>query len=132
MSQSLRVSDVTHPCPLCQASLITEYAAAVQPIQLAFQQQIQSLKTQHEEFVASIKQQPASVTQLATPAEPEKAPPMTPQAGEKTHILVEMHSESAKTSTKSYVKKHSFSLCPLDVFTDFFILLILQRSNKFG
>uniref|UniRef100_A0A8C9WXI7 Calcium homeostasis endoplasmic reticulum protein n=1 Tax=Sander lucioperca TaxID=283035 RepID=A0A8C9WXI7_SANLU len=36
-----------------QASLITEYAAAVQPIQLAFQQQIQALKTQHEEFVSS-------------------------------------------------------------------------------
>uniref|UniRef100_A0A4W6BXM8 Calcium homeostasis endoplasmic reticulum protein n=1 Tax=Lates calcarifer TaxID=8187 RepID=A0A4W6BXM8_LATCA len=71
-----------------QASLITEYAAVVQPIQLAFQQQIQALKTQHEEFVASLKQQqqqqqqpqpqPAPVAQLATPTEPEKAPPSQP------------------------------------------------------
>ncbi|XP_044216736.1 calcium homeostasis endoplasmic reticulum protein isoform X2 [Thunnus albacares] len=75
-----------------QASLITEYAAVVQPIQLAFQQQIQALKTQHEEFVASLKQQPqpqsqpqpqpAPVAQLAIPTEPEKAPPMTTQAGD--------------------------------------------------
>ncbi|CAF87647.1 unnamed protein product, partial [Tetraodon nigroviridis] len=39
-----------------QASLITEYAAVVQPIQAAFQQQIQALKTQHQEFVSSLKQ----------------------------------------------------------------------------
>uniref|UniRef100_A0A671UX52 Calcium homeostasis endoplasmic reticulum protein n=1 Tax=Sparus aurata TaxID=8175 RepID=A0A671UX52_SPAAU len=67
-----------------QASLITEYAAVVQPIQLAFQQQIQALKTQHEEFVSSLKQQQQSapVAQLATPAEPEKALPMTSQAGD--------------------------------------------------
>ncbi|XP_078115620.1 calcium homeostasis endoplasmic reticulum protein isoform X4 [Sander vitreus] len=67
-----------------QASLITEYAAAVQPIQLAFQQQIQALKTQHEEFVSSLKQQPqpAPVAPLATPAEPEKAPPMATKAGD--------------------------------------------------
>uniref|UniRef100_A0A3Q3W9F6 Uncharacterized protein n=1 Tax=Mola mola TaxID=94237 RepID=A0A3Q3W9F6_MOLML len=66
-----------------QASLITEYAAVVQPIQLAFQQQIQALKTQHEEFVSSLKQpQPASVAQIATPAEPEKALPMNTQAGD--------------------------------------------------
>lgn len=72
------------PCPFSQASLITEYAAVVQPIQLAFQQQIQALKTQHEEFIASLKQpQPAPVAQPATPAEPEKAVPMTTQAGEK-------------------------------------------------
>ncbi|TMS20215.1 Calcium homeostasis endoplasmic reticulum protein [Larimichthys crocea] len=55
-----------------QASLITEYAAAVQPIQLAFQQQIQSLKTQHDEFVSSLKQQQqpqaAPVAQLAAPS----------------------------------------------------------------
>uniref|UniRef100_A0A3Q0SNT1 Calcium homeostasis endoplasmic reticulum protein n=1 Tax=Amphilophus citrinellus TaxID=61819 RepID=A0A3Q0SNT1_AMPCI len=69
-----------------QASLITEYAAVVQPIQLAFQQQIQSLKTQHDEFVASLKQQQqqpqpqsASVGQLAAPTEPEKPPPLTTQ-----------------------------------------------------
>uniref|UniRef100_A0A8C9WQZ0 Calcium homeostasis endoplasmic reticulum protein n=1 Tax=Sander lucioperca TaxID=283035 RepID=A0A8C9WQZ0_SANLU len=66
-----------------QASLITEYAAAVQPIQLAFQQQIQALKTQHEEFVSSLKQQPqpAPVAPLAAPAEPEKAPPMATKSG---------------------------------------------------
>lgn len=75
---------MTHPLSsLSQASLITEYAAVVQPIQLAFQQQIQALKTQHEEFVASLKHpQPAPVAQLATPAEPEKPLPMTKQAGE--------------------------------------------------
>lgn len=73
-------------CVLCQASLITEYAAVVQPIQVAFQQQIQSLKTQHEEFVSSLKQsQSATVAQLAPAAEPEKPPPMTTQAGENMH-----------------------------------------------
>ncbi|KAL7992848.1 hypothetical protein Chor_017104 [Crotalus horridus] len=40
-----------------QATLITEYANVVQPIQVAFQQQIQNLKTQHEEFVNSLTQQ---------------------------------------------------------------------------
>lgn len=75
-------------CCFFQASLITEYAAVVQPVQLAFQQQIQALKTQHDEFVASLKQQhqsqpqSAPVGQLAAPAEPEKPPPMTTQAGE--------------------------------------------------
>lgn len=50
----------------------------VQPVQLAFQQQIQTLKTQHDEFVANLKQQQsvavaaaaAAVGQLA-PSEPE-------------------------------------------------------------
>ncbi|KAM3876209.1 calcium homeostasis endoplasmic reticulum protein [Diretmus argenteus] len=69
-----------------QASLITEYAAVVQPVQLAFQQQIQTLKTQHEEFVASLTQQqqpppPTPVGQLATP-DTENASPMTTQAGD--------------------------------------------------
>lgn len=67
-----------------QAALITEYAAVVQPIQVAFQQQIQSLKTQHEEFVSSLKQsQSAAVAQLAPAAEPEKPPPITTAAGER-------------------------------------------------
>uniref|UniRef100_H3C7T8 Calcium homeostasis endoplasmic reticulum protein n=1 Tax=Tetraodon nigroviridis TaxID=99883 RepID=H3C7T8_TETNG len=58
-----------------QASLITEYAAVVQPIQAAFQQQIQALKTQHQEFVSSLKQsQSAAGAQLAPAAEPEKPP----------------------------------------------------------
>uniref|UniRef100_A0A3P9M8E0 Calcium homeostasis endoplasmic reticulum protein n=1 Tax=Oryzias latipes TaxID=8090 RepID=A0A3P9M8E0_ORYLA len=67
-----------------QASLITEYAAVVQPIQLAFQQQIQTLKSQHEEFVSSLKQQPppSAVGHLAAPAESEKPPPMTPHDGD--------------------------------------------------
>lgn len=56
----------------------------MQPIQLAFQQQIQALKTQHEEFIASLKQpQPAAVAQPVAPAEPEKALSMPTQAGEK-------------------------------------------------
>lgn len=55
----------------------------VQPIQLAFQQQIQALKTQHEDFVSSLKQQPqsAAVTQPLASAEPDKTLPMTTQAG---------------------------------------------------
>ena len=74
----------------------------VQPVQLAFQQQIQVLKTQHEEFVATLKQQQqqaavaaaaaaaaaqaAAVEQLASAAaEAEKPTPMTTQAGEGTH-----------------------------------------------
>lgn len=68
-----------------QASLITEYAAVVQPIQLAFQQQIQALKNQHEKFVTSLKQQqqacPAGPP--APPAEAEKAPAITTQPGKK-------------------------------------------------
>ena len=57
----------------------------MQPIQLAFQQQIQALKTQHEEFVSSLKQpQPASVVQIAAPADPEKVLPMNTHAGEST------------------------------------------------
>ncbi|XP_075997724.1 calcium homeostasis endoplasmic reticulum protein [Genypterus blacodes] len=69
-----------------QASLITEYAAAVQPIQLAFQQQIQALKTQHEEFVGSLKHgtphqpQSAAVGQLAISADAEKASPVITQS----------------------------------------------------
>ncbi|XP_047231691.1 calcium homeostasis endoplasmic reticulum protein isoform X2 [Girardinichthys multiradiatus] len=67
-----------------QASLITEYAAVVQPMQLAFQQQIQALKTQHEKFVASLKQQQQAgpVRPAAAPAEAEKTPSMTTQAGD--------------------------------------------------
>ncbi|XP_029004143.1 calcium homeostasis endoplasmic reticulum protein isoform X2 [Betta splendens] len=71
-----------------QASLITEYAAVVQPIQLAFQQQIQGLKTQHEEFVASLKQQQqqqpssAAVPQLTAHTEQEKTPSLSTQAGD--------------------------------------------------
>uniref|UniRef100_A0AAR2JT68 Calcium homeostasis endoplasmic reticulum protein n=1 Tax=Pygocentrus nattereri TaxID=42514 RepID=A0AAR2JT68_PYGNA len=72
-----------------QASLITEYAGVVQPVQLAFQQQIQTLKTQHEEFVTNLKQQQsvaaaaaaAAVGQLAPPEppfDPTQAPPPCP------------------------------------------------------
>ncbi|XP_031431002.1 calcium homeostasis endoplasmic reticulum protein isoform X2 [Clupea harengus] len=75
-----------------QASLITEYAGVVQPVQLAFQQQIQTLKTQHEEFIANLKQQQtvavaaaaAAVGQL-TPADGEgksQGAPLTSQPGE--------------------------------------------------
>ncbi|XP_054880117.1 calcium homeostasis endoplasmic reticulum protein [Poeciliopsis prolifica] len=65
-----------------QASLITEYAAVVQPIQLAFQQQIQALKTQHEKFVSSLKQQQQACPagSAPPPAEAEKVPPITTQA----------------------------------------------------
>lgn len=75
---------------LLQASLITEYAPVVQPVQMAFQQQIQTLKTQHEEFVNNLKQQQtaavaaaaAAVGQL-TPADAEvkTQAPLTSQPG---------------------------------------------------
>lgn len=60
----------------------------VQPVQLAFQQQIQALKTQHEEFVSSLKQQPQSAP-VAPPlasAEPDKPLPMAAPAGENKHL----------------------------------------------
>ncbi|XP_077573147.1 calcium homeostasis endoplasmic reticulum protein isoform X3 [Stigmatopora nigra] len=59
-----------------QASLITEYAGVVQPIQLAFQQQVQVLKTQHEEFVASLKKKPPPTS------EAEKNAGSAPPTGE--------------------------------------------------
>lgn len=75
-----------------QATLISEYSSVVQPVQLAFQQQIQSLKTQHEEFVSSLAQQqqpqpqPQPQIQLpqmeaevkATPPPPAPPPAPTP------------------------------------------------------
>ena len=61
-------------------------------MQLAFQQQIQALKTQHEEFVANLKQQQsvaaaaaaAAVGQLAPPEAEVKVtqPSLTSQSGE--------------------------------------------------
>ncbi|RXN10314.1 calcium homeostasis endoplasmic reticulum isoform X1 [Labeo rohita] len=51
-----------------QASLITEYAPVVQPVQMAFQQQIQTLKTQHEEFVNNLKQQQTAAVAAAAAA----------------------------------------------------------------
>lgn len=80
-----------------QANLITEYATVVQPVQVAFQQQMQNLKTQHEEFVNSLTQQqqqqipipPLENEVKSTPppqapsAAPASAPPSAPvtQAG---------------------------------------------------
>ncbi|XP_034972880.2 calcium homeostasis endoplasmic reticulum protein [Zootoca vivipara] len=75
-----------------QATLITEFGSVVQPVQLAFQQQIQTLKTQHEEFVSSLSQQqqqqqqpqpqlqiPAPESEVkAAPAPPPPAAPITP------------------------------------------------------
>ncbi|XP_041086582.1 calcium homeostasis endoplasmic reticulum protein-like isoform X1 [Polyodon spathula] len=61
-----------------QASLITEYAAVVQPVQLAFQQQIQTLKTQHEEFVSSIKQQQQVVAAAQLGVAESEVRPATP------------------------------------------------------
>ncbi|XP_072294440.1 calcium homeostasis endoplasmic reticulum protein isoform X2 [Eucyclogobius newberryi] len=71
-----------------QASLITEYAGVVQPIQVAFQQQVQVLKAQHEEFVSSLKKQhqpqpaPAQIPLL----EADKPPGLAPQAEVKAVI----------------------------------------------
>lgn len=69
-----------------QATLINEYSSVVQPVQLAFQQQIQTLKTQHEEFVSSLAQQPqmpmpqmeADVKATPPPPAPPPAPTPTP------------------------------------------------------
>ncbi|KAJ0032660.1 hypothetical protein NQD34_002741 [Periophthalmus magnuspinnatus] len=64
-----------------QASLITEYAGVVQPIQVAFQQQVQALKAQHEEFVSSLKKRhqpqsaPSQIPLLETDNPPGIAPP---------------------------------------------------------
>lgn len=84
---------------LLQASLITEYAQVVQPIQVAFQQQIQALKTQHEEFVTNLKQQQtaavaaaaAAVGQL-TPvdAEVKSQAPMSSQPGKRIFDVIIM------------------------------------------
>ena len=92
-----RVSDLeshilSAGCPtLHQATLINEYSSVVQPVQLAFQQQIQTLKTQHEEFVNSLaqqqqQQQPQPQIQMpqmeaevkATPPPPAPPPAPTP------------------------------------------------------
>lgn len=43
----------------------------VQPVQLAFQQQIQSLKTQHEEFVSSLAQQQQQPPQSQSQSQPQ-------------------------------------------------------------
>uniref|UniRef100_A0A7M4FH05 Calcium homeostasis endoplasmic reticulum protein n=1 Tax=Crocodylus porosus TaxID=8502 RepID=A0A7M4FH05_CROPO len=70
-----------------QANLMTEYATVVQPVQVAFQQQIQNLKTQHEEFVSSLTQQqqqqqiqipPLESEVKATPPAPAPAPTPAP------------------------------------------------------
>uniref|UniRef100_A0A672FDX9 Calcium homeostasis endoplasmic reticulum protein n=1 Tax=Salarias fasciatus TaxID=181472 RepID=A0A672FDX9_SALFA len=69
-----------------QAALITEYAAVVQPVQLAFQQQIQALKTQHEDFVLTLTAmiqarlvRPAAHGALEPlPAGKPPPPPLTP------------------------------------------------------
>lgn len=69
-----------------QATLITEYSAVVQPVQLAFQQQIQTLKTQHEEFVNSLAQQPPppppqlQMPQLEADVKATPPPPAPPPA----------------------------------------------------
>uniref|UniRef100_A0AAV2KXX6 Calcium homeostasis endoplasmic reticulum protein n=1 Tax=Knipowitschia caucasica TaxID=637954 RepID=A0AAV2KXX6_KNICA len=75
-----------------QASLITEYAGVVQPIQVAFQQQVQALKAQHDEFVASLKKQHQPPHPQPTPTqipllEADKPPGITPQAPEGKAIL---------------------------------------------
>uniref|UniRef100_A0A8C5WH96 Calcium homeostasis endoplasmic reticulum protein n=1 Tax=Leptobrachium leishanense TaxID=445787 RepID=A0A8C5WH96_9ANUR len=56
-----------------QAALLAENSNVVQPILVAFQQQIQNLKTQHEEFVAGLKQQQQQM-QIAI-LEPIQEPP---------------------------------------------------------
>lgn len=66
-----------------QANLITEYATVVQPVQVAFQQQIQNLKTQHEEFVNSLTQQQQQQQIQIPPLENEvksTPPPQAPSA----------------------------------------------------
>nr|XP_013811557.1 PREDICTED: calcium homeostasis endoplasmic reticulum protein [Apteryx mantelli mantelli] len=70
-----------------QANLITEYATVVQPVQVAFQQQIQNLKTQHEEFVNSLTQQQQQQQIQIPPLENEvksTPPPQAPTAAPTT------------------------------------------------
>lgn len=62
-----------------QATLINEYSSVVQPVQLAFQQQIQSLKTQHEEFVSSLAQQQQQQQQQPPPQQPPQPQIQLPQ-----------------------------------------------------
>ncbi|XP_040176962.1 calcium homeostasis endoplasmic reticulum protein [Rana temporaria] len=62
-----------------QAALLAENSSVVQPILVAFQQQIQTLKTQHEEFVASQQQQQQQIQipvieQIPEPPVPTPAP----------------------------------------------------------
>jgi calcium homeostasis ER protein len=64
---------------LCQATLINEYSAVVQPVQLAFQQQIQTLKTQHEDFVSSLAQQ-QQLPQMEAEVKATPPPPAPPPA----------------------------------------------------
>uniref|UniRef100_A0A3B4BHH6 Uncharacterized protein n=1 Tax=Periophthalmus magnuspinnatus TaxID=409849 RepID=A0A3B4BHH6_9GOBI len=70
-----------------QASLITEYAGVVQPIQVAFQQQVQALKAQHEEFVSSLKKrhQPQSAPSQIPLLETDNPPGIAPPAGTTLH-----------------------------------------------
>ncbi|XP_078279712.1 calcium homeostasis endoplasmic reticulum protein isoform X5 [Rhinoraja longicauda] len=67
-----------------QASLITEFAAVVQPIQMAFQQQIQTLKAQHQEFVDSLTKhqqaQPPPQPQPQPQSQPQPQPLLEPEA----------------------------------------------------
>lgn len=60
--------------------MITEYATVVQPVQVAFQQQIQNLKTQHEEFVNSLTQQQQQQQIQIPPLENEVKSTPPPQA----------------------------------------------------
>lgn len=86
--QLLCLSFSLFPIPLPQATLITEFNSVVQPVQVAFQQQIQNLKTQHEEFVNSLTQQQQQQMQIPplesevksapTASAPAPAPPSAP------------------------------------------------------
>lgn len=92
----------------------------VQPIQVAFQQQIQALKTQHEEFVTNLKQQQtaavaaaaAAVGQL-TPvdAEVKSQAPMSAQPGKRifdviTFLQYFCHIKVASVSRRDFFQKH--------------------------
>ncbi|XP_060640810.1 calcium homeostasis endoplasmic reticulum protein isoform X2 [Anolis sagrei] len=67
-----------------QATLIIEFANVVQPVQVAFQQQVQTLKAQHEEFVASLtqqqqqQQQQLQISPLESEVKPAPAPAPAP------------------------------------------------------
>ncbi|XP_018095302.1 calcium homeostasis endoplasmic reticulum protein S homeolog isoform X1 [Xenopus laevis] len=62
-----------------QAALLTEYSSMVQPVLVAFQQQLQTLKTQHEEFVTGLQQQQIQIPVMEPiPETPVPAPAPVP------------------------------------------------------
>lgn len=82
----------------------------VQPVQLAFQQQIQTLKTQHEEFVANLTVQQtaaaAAVSQLAAAETDVKAVTTQPGEGREKHTRARTHPHKHTQHCVVYFRLH--------------------------